>query len=66
MCQGRQCRDAGQQKVVRIELEVIAKVSIETGANPYGTLAEIKTFDLSTDPDTVNAFIYLFILETQS
>lgn len=43
---------------VRIKLEVIAKVSIETAANPYGTLAEIKTFDLSIDPDTVNAFFF--------
>lgn len=57
---GRQYRDAGQQKVavVSIKLEVIPKVSIETSANPYGTLAEIKTFDLSIDPDTVNPFFF--------
>lgn len=32
-----------------IKLQVIVRVSIETGSNPYGNLTEIKTFDLSMD-----------------
>lgn len=44
---------------VRIKLEVMAKVSIETGANPYGSLAEIKTFH-PLDTDTVNVFFCFF------
>lgn len=33
-----------------IKLKVIVSVSVETGSNPYGNLAEIKAFDLSMDP----------------
>lgn len=35
---------------VVIKLKVIVTVSVETGSNPYGNLAEIKAFDLSLDP----------------
>lgn len=33
-----------------IKVQVMVRVSIETGSNPYGDLVEIKTFDLSMDP----------------
>lgn len=33
-----------------IKLQVIVRVSVETGSNPYGNHAEIKAFDLSVDP----------------
>lgn len=36
-----------------IKLKVIVTVSVETASNPYGSLAEIKAFDLSVDLGTV-------------
>lgn len=33
-----------------IKLQVIVRVSVETGSNPCGNHAEIKAFDLGMDP----------------